>query len=63
LSLNVADKSEVNVTLELALAHGARITRTPFQPEWGGYCGYFKDQYRQLSQGKTLEEKLFFDGM
>ncbi|HIG64184.1 MAG TPA: VOC family protein [Methyloprofundus sp.] len=48
LSLNVADKNQVNITLELALAHGARITRTPFQPEWGGYCGYFKDPEANL---------------
>ena len=43
LSLNVADKSKVGTVLNLATSHGATITRRPFQPEWGGYCGYFKD--------------------
>ncbi|OQK17385.1 hypothetical protein AU255_05760 [Methyloprofundus sedimenti] len=43
LSLNVAHKSRVDAVLNLATAHGATITRRPFQPEWGGYCGYFKD--------------------
>ncbi|WP_428357508.1 VOC family protein [Methyloprofundus sp.] len=43
LSLNVADKNQVGVTLDLAASLGAKITRQPFQPEWGGYCGYFKD--------------------
>ena len=48
LSLNVAEKNQVNVILDLAQVHGASITRTPFQPEWGGYCGYFKDPEANL---------------
>ena len=43
LSLNVADQNQVVVILDLAESLGAKITRQPFQPEWGGYCGYFKD--------------------
>ena len=48
LSLNVEDKNQVNVILNLAGSLGATITRDPFQPEWGGYCGYFKDPEANL---------------
>ena len=48
LSLNVAEKSQVNAMLEIACAQGASITQRPFQPEWGGYCGYFKDPEANL---------------
>ena len=48
LSLNVAGKSQVIAILDLAEALGAMITRQPFQPEWGGYCGYFKDPESNL---------------
>lgn len=48
LSLNVADKNQVDVVLNLAGSQGARITRHPFQPDWGGYCGYFKDPEANL---------------
>ena len=43
LSLNVANKKQVDDFLRLAATKGAVITQQPFQPEWGGYCGYFKD--------------------
>ena len=43
LSLNVAEKKQVDTFLSLAESKGATITKTPFQPDWGGYCGYFKD--------------------
>jgi len=43
LSLNVLDKNRVMAILDLAESLGAKITRQPFQPEWGGYCGYFID--------------------
>jgi len=43
LSLNVSNKKQVNDFLTLAETEGAQITRQPFQPAWGGYCGYFQD--------------------
>ncbi len=43
ISLNVSDKVQVDTFLQLASMKGATITQWPFQPEWGGYCGYFKD--------------------
>ena len=43
LSLNVADKKQVDALQRLAESKGATITQSPFQPEWGGYCAYFKD--------------------
>ncbi len=48
LSLNVADKIQVDTFLRLVESKGATISRTPFQPEWGGYCGYFKDPEENL---------------
>ena len=43
VSLNVSEKGQVDAFLRLAELKGATITQWPFQPEWGGYCGYFKD--------------------
>lgn len=43
LSLNVKHQSSVGAYLETAHAHGAKISRQPFIPDWGGYCGYFHD--------------------
>jgi len=48
LSLNVREKSLVNDHLENAKTHGAEITRQAFIPDWGGYCGYFKDPEENL---------------
>ena len=59
LSLNVAKQSQVNAMLELAQAQGASITQEPFQPEWGGYCGYFKDPEANLWEIVWHENYLF----
>ena len=48
LSLNVADQNQVVAILGHAESLGAKITRQPFQPDWGGYCGYFKDPEANL---------------
>ncbi|CAA6817485.1 MAG: Unknown protein [uncultured Thiotrichaceae bacterium] len=48
LSLNVKERSDVNHYLETAKAYGAEITRQAFTPDWGGYCGYFKDPEKNL---------------
>lgn len=48
LSLNVSNKKQVDAFLLLAEAKGGSIIKQPFQPEWGGYCGYFKDPESNL---------------
>ncbi|BCG62751.1 MAG: hypothetical protein methR_P0401 [Methyloprofundus sp.] len=48
LSLNVVNKTQVDTFLSLAESKGATISRIPFQPEWGGYCAYFKDPEENL---------------
>lgn len=48
ISLNVKEKSLVDDYLKLADSQGAQITRQAFTPDWGGYCGYFKDPEENL---------------
>ncbi len=59
LSLNVSNKKLVDAFIERADLSGAQITRKPFQPEWGGYCGYFKDPEGNLWEIVWHEKYLF----
>lgn len=43
LAHNVQDKAQVDVILELAKDHGARIEKPGQDTFWGGYSGYFSD--------------------
>jgi len=48
LSLNVKNKENVDEILRLVKALNAEITRDGFEPQWGGYCGYFQDPEQNL---------------
>ena len=48
ISLNVEQRSDVDDFLEKAKQHQAKISREAFMPDWGGYCGYFKDPEANL---------------
>jgi len=48
LSLNVESRENIEKLLALAKSLSAEITREPFEPAWGGYCGYFKDPEKNL---------------
>jgi len=48
LSLNVGNKMAVDGYLNTAKQLNAEIIREGFEPEWGGYCGYFKDPEHNL---------------
>ena len=48
LSLNVENKGAVDSLIFLAKQLSANVTREGFEPEWGGYCGYFKDPENNL---------------
>ncbi|MGK0270113.1 MAG: putative lactoylglutathione lyase [Cocleimonas sp.] len=48
LSLNVNSKEKVDSYVFLAKQLKADITREGFEPDWGGYCAYFKDPENNL---------------
>lgn len=48
LSLNVNSKESVDDLLDQAKDLKAEITKIGFEPDWGGYCGYFKDPENNL---------------
>lgn len=48
LSLNVQSKRLVDEFLGKAKMLKAEVTRDGFEPQWGGYCGYFKDPENNL---------------
>jgi len=43
LAHNVASESEVDQTINQAIASGATLSKPPEKTSWGGYSGYFKD--------------------
>ena len=43
LAHNVTSESEVDQTIEQALAAGAALSKPAQKTSWGGYAGYFKD--------------------
>ena len=48
ISLNVDSKESVDKFLYRAQKLNAVITKQGFEPDWGGYCGYFKDPENNL---------------
>lgn len=60
LSLNVESKAAVDLILTKAKQLNIEITREGFQPEWGGYCGYFKDPENNLWE-IVWHEKFVFE--
>jgi len=48
ISLNVDSKNSVDKFINKAKQLNAIITRSTFEPTWGGYCGYFKDPENNL---------------
>jgi len=48
ISLNVDSKEAVDDLLVKAEQLKAIISKQGFEPEWGGYCGYFKDPENNL---------------
>jgi len=48
ISLNVEYKTDVDDILLMVKKKHATVTREAFQPEWGGYCGYFQDPETNL---------------
>ena len=48
ISLNVENILDVDEILLKAKQQNAIITRQAFEPEWGGYCGYFQDPETNL---------------
>ena len=43
LAHNVKSDTEVDTTIQQALAAGATLTKPAQKTSWGGYSGYFKD--------------------
>lgn len=43
VSLNVDSQETVDEMVDRARRAGAQVTREPYTPPWGGYCGYFTD--------------------
>lgn len=60
LSLNVKQATMVDDYLQLAKQHNGVITRQPFEPAWGGYCGYFQDPEMNLWE-VVWNERYVFD--
>lgn len=61
LSLNVESKTAVDNVLSLAKQLNAEVTREGFEPEWGGYCAYFKDPEKNLWEIVWNEKFIFSD--
>ena len=61
LSLNVDSKEAVDNVLAIAKQLNADVTREGFEPDWGGYCGYFKDPENNLWEIVWNERFIFSD--
>jgi predicted lactoylglutathione lyase len=59
ISLNVENKSDVDDFLVMVKHQQSKITRDAFEPDWGGYCGYFQDPEGNLWEVVWNEKFIF----